>query len=63
MLQNLRHPEDNELNKVKIVFNKHKDPLTALVNGEKTVVNNNNDRALLFALEPGEAVWFLDLEN
>ncbi|MBR3863514.1 MAG: hypothetical protein IKJ19_00135 [Clostridia bacterium] len=63
MLQNLRHPEDNELNKVRLVFNKNKDPFTALVNGEKVVVNNNNERALLFALEPGEAVWFLDLEN
>ena len=60
MLQNVRHPDDNDINCVRLKIRNAKKSYNVIVHGRKTVVDTWEGE-LSFALEPGEAVWFLDL--
>lgn len=61
MLLNARDPSDKELNCVRLSFAQPKKEFEVLVKGRRTTALSDEADKLLFALAPGEAVWFLDL--
>ena len=61
MLLNARDPSDKVLNCVHLSFKKPRKEFEVLVNGRRLKALSDEADKLLFALAPGEAVWFLDL--
>ncbi len=61
MLLNARDPSDKELNCVHLSVKNPRKEFEALVGGRRLKVHSDEADRLLFALAPGEAVWFLDL--
>lgn len=60
MLLNLRDPFEKETNAVHIEFAQKSEKVCVVKNGEKLTVQTQNN-ALDFLLEPGEAIWILDI--
>lgn len=65
MVFNVRAPWEKELNRVQLIFKKLKRKVKVLVDGRIVDVDilPSDGNKLSFALSPGEAVWFLDLDE